>query len=188
MGMIREPQFVLPFLAVFSSSSQAIEWGVQRASEAWGSVALRSPSFRFEETDYYHQSMGSPLTKVLVVFERLFDPAELSLRKRESNRWEDEYHARSPLPVARPLNLDPGYLTEAKLVLATTKDRDHRIYLSHGIYAECTLTYHGGTWRGDRWTYPDYLRDDYRSFLTEARRYYRKRLRECPWGGDDATV
>ena len=30
----------------------------------------------------------------------------------------------------RPLNLDPGYLTPAKLVLASTKDHAHRIYLS----------------------------------------------------------
>ena len=60
------------------------------------------------------------------------DPAELPLLKRRSNDWETEYRDSHPHPEARPLNLDPGYLTEAKLVLATTKDRDHRIYLSQG--------------------------------------------------------
>jgi hypothetical protein len=52
-------------------------------------------------------------------------------------------------PEPRPLNLDPGYLTEAKLVLATTKDRNHRLYLDRGIFAEVTLCYQrgGSGWR-----------------------------------------
>ena len=72
----------------------------------------------------------------LWAFDGLRDPAELVSRKLQSNCWEDAYTAKSSHSEARPLNLDPGYVTEAKLVLATTKDRDHRVYVGQGIFAE----------------------------------------------------
>ncbi len=174
MAAPREHDPVLPILALFAREASALEWGIERASRAWGDVALRSEPFTFAATDYYASTMGSPLTKVLVAFARLFDPAELPLRKRESNRWEVEYSQNHTSPVDRPLNLDPGYLTLAKLILATTKDRDHRIYLGHGIFAECTLAYHKGAWRNQRWTYPDYQLPEYHRFFDTARRYYRE--------------
>jgi hypothetical protein len=84
------------------------------------------------------------------------------------------------LPAARLLNLDPGYLTEAKLVLASTKDHAHRIYLSQGIYAEVTLSYRRGHWRHHDWTYPDYQRSDYQAFFDRCRDYFRR----CVLRGD----
>ena len=41
----------------------------------------------------------------------------------------------------RRVNLDPGLLSLANLILATTKNRSHRIPLFDGIYAELTLLY-----------------------------------------------
>jgi hypothetical protein len=80
-----------------------------------------------------------------------------------------------PCPESRPLNLDPGYLTEAKLVLASTKDRDHRVYLDRGIYAEVTLHYQRGRgWQPRPWTYPDYRSEPYLQFFTRCRQYLRK--------------
>lgn len=76
---------------------------------------------------------------------------------------------------SRPLNLDPGYLTPAKLVLASTKDHAHRIYLRDGIFAEVTLVYRKGKWQPLEWTYPDYRRDDYQQFFTRCR----ERLLNC---------
>jgi hypothetical protein len=73
----------------------------------------------------------------------------------------------------RPLNLDPGYLTPAKLVLASTKDHAHRIYLSRGIYAEVTLFYKDRHWQPREWTFPDYRRADYQEFFSQCRAYLR---------------
>jgi len=77
--------------------------------------------------------------------------------------------------VTRPLNLDPGYLTEAKLVLASTKDHAHRIYLGRGIYAEVTLHYQNGRWQSHDWTYPDFQRPDYHLFFSQCRDFFRRR-------------
>ena len=102
---------------------------------------------------------------------------ELVDRKRTAIAWEAEYAKQGGHSVTRPLNLDPGYLTEAKLVLATTKDRDHRLYLGQGIFGEVTLAYRHGEWSKNPWTYPDYQSAEYHQFFGECRRYFREQKR-----------
>lgn len=163
-------------MATISRYDEAIEWARQRAEAEWGAIALTSDPFMFDNTYYYRDTMGSPLKKVFLAFTDLIDPARLAEIKRLTGQWEDEFNANFEAPEQRPLNLDPGYLTEAKLVLATTKDRDHRIYLSQGIYAEITLHYFQHQWTSHRWTYHDYRREDYHLFFTKCREHVRSLL------------
>jgi len=163
--------------ALFSRYPEVLDWAEQRLVEAWGPVALRSERFAFTWSSYYDATMGPELLKGFLAFERLMDPAELAQRKVESGAIEREAAERFSVAEPRPLNLDPGYITEAKLVLATTKDRDHRIYLSQGIYAEVTLYYHAGTWKSRPWTYPDYGSASYHQFFVDCRNYLRGRYR-----------
>jgi hypothetical protein len=141
-------------------------------------VALASDRFDHRETTYYEATMGPDLQKTFFAFESLIDPAELVECKETSNQWELDYQKLGRHAEPRPLNLDPGYLTEAKLVLATTKDRDHRIYLRDGIFAEVTLHFHRGKWEARPWTYPDYQRADYHEFFLRCREYLRRRTSE----------
>jgi len=67
------------------------------------------------------------------------------------------------------VNLDPGYVTPAKLVLASCKDYTHRAYLARGVYAEPTLAYTGGRWQAHPWTYPDYRTAEYHAFFDRLR-------------------
>jgi hypothetical protein len=131
---IRPHSPVLLFLAAFSRHEEALQWAEQQAVEHWGPVALASEVFSFDQTDYYEPSMGPDLKKILMVFERLIEPNSLVDIKLQTGQWEAEYRQSHNWPEPRPLNLDPGYLTEAKLVLATTKDRNHRLYLDRGIF------------------------------------------------------
>jgi Domain of unknown function (DUF4416) len=180
MGDIHIHPPVLPILAAFSRHEEALDWGRRRAMALWGPVALESPRFSFVETDYYSPSMGGQLKKCFWAFAGLRDPAELVDWKLAANEWESEYASCSVHPEPRPLNLDPGYLTLAKLVLASTKDHAHRIYLGRGIYAEVTLYFKDGVWQHRDWTFPDYRRPDYQEFFSSARQYYRARGREGP--------
>jgi hypothetical protein len=119
--------------------------------------------------------MGCGLIKRFWAFEPLRDSSELSQWKRQSIGWEAEYAELSRHPEPRPLNLDPGYLTLAKLVLASTKDHAHRIYLGQGIFAEVTLNFKDGRWQPRDWTFPDYRRADYHEFFLAARQLLRAR-------------
>ena len=113
----------------------------------WGPLAAESPRFDFHETDYYEPTMGPGLRKTFFTFAELIDPAELVAIKLQTNLWEEQYARGAQHEQPRPLNLDPGYLTLGKLVLASTKDFAHRIYLDRGIYAETTLFYRRHRWQ-----------------------------------------
>jgi hypothetical protein len=180
MGDVLDPAPVLLVLAAFSRHDAALDWSRQRAVEAWGPLALESQRFAFVETDYYALTMGAGLKKCFWAFENLIDPATLVERKLQANAWEADYARDSGHAEHRPLNLDPGYLTPAKLVLASTKDHAHRIYLSRGIYAEVTLFFKDRRWHERDWTFPDYRRADYQQFFTACRDRLRKQQRGAP--------
>jgi hypothetical protein len=178
MGQINQPDFVLPLVCAFSRHESALDWARDRAESHFGPIALASPRFEFHETDYYEATMGAGIRKCFWVFERLADPAQLVEWKILSNAWEDELAAKPALAgiepaESRPLNIDPGYISMAKLVLASTKDYAHRIYLSQGIYAEITLFFRQNKWQPHEWTFPDYQREDYQNFFTNARQWYK---------------
>jgi len=139
-----------------------------------GPVDLESDLWPFDQSDYYSADMGPHLQRWFLSFERLIRPDGLAEIKRYTNALELEIadeclSAESP----RPVNLDPGYLDLTKLVLATTKDRGHRVYLGLGIYAEVTLHFSAGAWQPWPWTYPDYHKPEYHAFLTRVRERYR---------------
>lgn len=171
MGRIASPAPVLPLLAAFSRHDAARSWARARAESDWGPIALVSADFDFSETGYYHATMGVGLRKTFFAFARTIDPGTLPRLKHQSNAWEDEYAALGRHDEPRPLNLDPGYLTLGKLVLASTKGHIQRIYLSDGIYAEVTLVRRHGRWLHYDWTFPDYRQPDYQAFFTECREY-----------------
>jgi hypothetical protein len=171
MGNISSPDQVLLIIAACSRHIEALQWACARSVSEYGKVYSTSEAFNFAETDYYTASMGPNLKKQFFAFETPIDPAALAHIKCTTNQWEAEYAALGRHAEPRPLNLDPGYITPAKLVLASTKDHAHRIYLAGGIYAEVTLSFRAGRWQPLEWTYPDYRREDYQEFFTACRQH-----------------
>ena len=94
--------------------------------------------------------MGAGLRKVFLAVRPAVRSGRAGRREAGDQRWEEEYAAAAGHAEPRPLNLDPGYLTLGKLVLASTKDFAHRIYLGRGIYAEMTLFYRHHRWQAPR--------------------------------------
>jgi hypothetical protein len=178
MGAPTPPSPALLLLAAFSRHEPALAWARDRAEAAWGPVALESPAFEFVATEYYQATMGPDLKKRFFGFERLVDPGQLVDVKLQTNAWETEYAQSADHPEPRPLNLDPGYVTLGKLVLASTKDHAHRIYLARGICAEVTLYYRHRRWHHHEWTFPDYRGEDYQEFFTACRQYLHRRFQE----------
>ncbi|MFZ5832728.1 MAG: DUF4416 family protein [Planctomycetota bacterium] len=168
---------VMALMAAFSRHDAALDWARARLVEQMGPLALESPRFAFEETDYYTATMGAGLRKTFFALQTPFDPADLAEWKLAANRWEAEYAALGRHEEQRPLNLDPGYLTAAKLVLASTKDFAHRIYLRQGIYAEITLCYRRHAWQHHEFTFPDYRRADYQQFFSACRDWLQRQTR-----------
>jgi hypothetical protein len=175
MGHVKKFPPCLQLIAAFSRYEHALEWTWSELKKAFGPIALLSEQYAFRESDYYRRSMGTELLKQFAVLENWYDPGDLAGHKLEANQLETDYAAQFPTDELRPLNIDPGYLTLTKLVLASTKNREHRLYLREGIYAEVTLAFRNQEWQPMPWTYPDYQRDDFRVFFLEARKYLLRR-------------
>lgn len=158
MGEIRPPEPARLIVGLLAKGEEWIAKVEPVLAERFGAPMLASPVWPFTFTDYY----GPGLLRTFRAYGAI-DPAEIVAIKR----WTNEVEARYP---GRPVNLDPGYVTPGKLVLATTKDHAHRVYLSDGIYAEVTLTWTQGTFAPREWTYPDYRTPGTLAFFQEVRR------------------
>ena len=167
---------VIRMCAIITRFDEARQWAIDRIEKSWGVIHRQSPAIPFEAGRFYAETMGSGLSKVIVEVEQFADPAGLADWKLETNRWEAEYAELTNHGVERPLNLDAGYLSQAKLVLATTKDRDHRIYLRDGMFAEVTLNYVAKAWIHHRWSYPSYRTDEIAAFAMQCRQRLREHL------------
>jgi len=139
----------------------------------FGPCDYESASLYFTHTDYYQQEFGSGLKKAFVSFTRLIPPQRLSRIKIITNKIEE----RLSRDGKRRVNIDPGYLDLSKVILATTKDFSHRIYLAGGIYAEVTLFYQAGGFKAWPWTYPDYQTDEYIEIFNLIRGLYAQQIK-----------
>jgi hypothetical protein len=175
MGDIRTPLRVKFFTGVLTSIPELVPRAEERLAAQFGAVDLRSPQFIFDKTHYYDEEMGSPIYRCFLSFEKLMEPSEIAAVKIKTNELESEFAAGYP-DLLRPINLDPGYLEQSKIVLASTKNYYHRILISDGIYAEVTLHFEDGAWRTFPWTFPDYKTDHYHQFFTSLRHLYRDQL------------
>ncbi len=144
-----------------------------RLEKNFGRIDMVSDWMNFDFTDYYTVEMGKPLYRRMFSFKGLIAQRELSRVKLETNRLEASY----TIENKRSVNIDPGYLLNARFVLATGKDYTHRIYIGSGIYADLTLIYQKGTFQSLPWTYPDYAEAEMISFLTRVRQKYGADLR-----------
>ena len=169
MGRPSEPEPVKLLVGMLSAYPGAMAEAEAELVEPLGPVEDRSDLFAHEFTEYYRDEMGHPLGRLFITTERLIRPGDLAGIKRCTNDLEDRIAARGEWPVARPVNLDPGYVTPAKLVLASTKNHSHRLYLADGIYGEVTLLYARGAWQTLPWTYPDYRTEAYHAFFSRVR-------------------
>ncbi len=135
---------------------------------AFGPIDIRGAILDFDFTDYYDAETGFPLMRAFLGFERLISPEELPAIKRLTNALENTFAALPEASCPRPINIDPGYVAPAKLVLASMKNFSHRICLEGGVYAEVTLLFNRG-WQPLPWTFPDYGSGRYFDFLDAAR-------------------
>jgi len=141
----------------------------------FGKIDFESQAIDFNFTDYYRDEMGKPLFRRFISFKKMHNPSSFVNIKLFCIKIEKRYSSEDK----RTINIDPGYLNDAKLVLTTTKDFSHRIYLNKGIYAEVTLCFKGGSFCDFPTTFPDYRTCLYKDIFLTIRNIYRQNLKEC---------
>jgi len=180
MGEIIYPNPVKLIFSVISSKEKYFEDAFNCLRSFFGKIDLMSPYQEFDFTDYYKQEMGGNLKQILISFDKLIKPERLAQIKIDSNQLEISLSNLNKntdsKKINRSINLDPGYITLSKFILASTKNGPARIYLDNGIYAEITLRYIKKSFRAMQWTYRNYSTDLYIDFLNKLREEYKKQL------------
>lgn len=172
-----------PFLPVklvcgiIASRGDAFSRAEERLALFYGPLDSRSPQYPFDFTSYYEKQMGKNLNRMFLSFQKLIEPEKLSMIKLQTNQLEEEI--RVDFEVAhRIVNLDPGYMTPASLIMATTKDFSHRIPLKNGIYGHLEFLFGKNEVRVLDWTYPDLKTKGHQDYFLGVRRLYLSQLRK----------
>ena len=175
MATAREFQKCALVIGVLSTLEDKREEIIKKLEKEFGPIEAASPVLDFPYTDYYDSEMGKRPVRYLLLFENLVDPSDLADIKTKTNQIETTFADENG---NRRVNLDPGTLSLANFILATCKDRSHRIPLKDGIYGETTLIYQDHDFQVLPWTYADYRSDDVRAILRNFRDAYRKKLKK----------
>ncbi len=165
MGKISVPAKAKLFSGIMYRDENVLEKVKEKLVRRFGEIDTESRAFVFDFTDYYEQEMGEELYKKFVVFKRLIRREDIAGIKRFTNSVEDEF----TVDGRRIANIDPGYITKANLILTTTKDFPHRIYLGDGIFAEVTLSFKKDACIFFDWTYPDFRQKEVLRFFLDVR-------------------
>lgn len=178
MGKIRNPLPVKLFFGMLSPDPSLFETSTEILIREYGPLDFSSDVWQWDKTNYYQDEMGTAIFRKFIFFEHVIDPGLLPSIKTFTNGMERDFATMEGERIRRRINLDPGYVTEAKVVLATTKDFSHRLYIGSGLFAEVTLRYS----LRDRmflpldYTYPDYKSEAYQKIFQKARRNLRTAL------------
>ncbi|MFC1631944.1 DUF4416 family protein [Candidatus Omnitrophota bacterium] len=173
MAKAEVPAPVKLVVGAITSEARALVQAKTRLKKKFGPIDFESKPGPFNSTDYYTSEMGPNLSRQFFSFANLIDPGQLAAIKLYTNRLEARLSPKSA-QLKRSINLDPGYISAAKLVLATCKNYAHRIYLDKGIFAEVTLQFHQGGFAAWPWTYPDYQSKEHLKTFTAIRQLYIK--------------
>lgn len=142
--------------------------------KTYGEIDFESQDLPFNYTDYYREEFGKELLRRFVSFKKLVPADSLAKIKNFTNKIEGRFSKE----MRRSVNIDPGFLDLSKLILASTKDYSHRIYLGKGIYAELTLFFKNKTYCPLEWTYPDYRTIEYIAIFNRIREIYARQVKD----------
>ncbi|SEM00435.1 protein of unknown function [Syntrophus gentianae] len=173
MSRPREAEPVKLIMSLFAVDRDVLRNILTCLIETYGGTDFVSGLLSFEYTSYYAAEMGPSLLRRFVSFERLIRPESLPDVKNLTNGLEDRF----AVAGQRTVNIDPGYIAKAHLILATGKGYTHRPYLRDGIYADLTLMYSHKTFSTLPWTYPDYAEKSSIEMFNKIRARYVDQLR-----------
>ena len=173
MGIPERPHKVKLIIGMLSNDIEAMKKAEAMLVRVFGVTDLESGLLDFTHSDYYTKEMGPGLKRKFLSYRKLLELKNIYKVKLTTNMLERKLMKAG----RRSVNIDPGYLDLAKLVLFSTKDYIHRIYLNGGIFAETTLFYKDKKFNAWPWTYPDYASDAYINIFNSIRGLYGEGLR-----------
>lgn len=178
MWTLKKPDRVKLIIGILAANDEMLSGAVDMIKDKFGKCDLESQAWPFRHTEYYAKETGSEIVKKFITVEKLIKPDKLAEIKLKTNKMEAKLSRLPGVIFSRPVNLDPGYIEPSKLVLASTKNFSHRIYIGKNIWAEVTLVYNKGRWMSFEYTFPDHKEERYHGFFSQVRDKLNEQLRQ----------
>jgi len=169
MWKLKDPNPAKLIIGILAANQDCLQAAIEALTSEFGKADLISDTWPFTQTDYYNKETGENILRRFVTIEKLIDIAKLAKIKHTTNKLEKKLAKQLALDLYRPVNLDPGVIEPSKLILATTKNHSHRIYIGKKMFAEVTLVFDRGAWCPLPYTYPDYRLKCYHDFFDKVR-------------------
>ena len=150
MSVPKKPETANLVISFMYKDYDIYEKALKILKKEFGEIKKSSQVFDFDFTNFYEKEFGKDLKKAYFIFGKI-----------EKEHLPDIKHLCFELEMKfsvggnRFVNIDPGYLTKNSFVLASFKERAHRIYLSKGVYADLQLVKENKEWKSFKWTFPD---------------------------------
>jgi hypothetical protein len=165
---------VMPVVSILLSAGEPAGAAREALERRFGPIAMESGTYPFDLSDYYSPEMGECLTRRWLCFSTLLDPSQLPSWKHDCTLLEAGF---ADGEGRRKVNLDPGYLDNGKLVLASFKSAPDKLYIGSGVWAHTCLRYRFGAFEAPDHSFPDFRDGRFNGFLTDARKEFQRLVR-----------
>ncbi len=119
------------FIALMYGSVKKKDKAIEKLTAKFGKINYYSEEYPFNFTDYYEREFGKDLKKQLFIFNKAIEKNDLIDIRNTTEEIEQSFSENGN----RTINIDPGYISETGLVLATKKEKPWKELLGQGIYA-----------------------------------------------------
>ncbi len=167
----RGPEIAVLFVGCLYSSTDIFAAASLELKKTFGKTLFESPPLPWDYTEYYARELAPPVFRKFLFFERPVDASSVVGAKLTAMSMEKGFSRDG----RRQINIDPGYMTLAKVVLVSSKNYSHRIYLGRGVFAEVELFHKDGIFNALPYTYPDYREEVFLTNFIKARSLLKKK-------------
>jgi Domain of unknown function (DUF4416) len=168
----RGPEIAVLFVGCLYSSSDIFNASSLELKEIFGKTLFESAPLLWDYTEYYANELVPPILRKFIFFEQPVDSSVVVDAKFGTMGVE----ARFSRDGKRQINIDPGYMTLAKVVLVSRKNYSHRVHLGRGVFGEVELFHKDGVFNALPYTYPDYRDEAFLKIFVEARTFLKKKI------------
>jgi len=107
--------------------------------DEFGSIKIETEPYDFTQfTKYYNREMGDKIFKKFFIFEKKIEKKDLVEIKKKITEIEGKYSK----DKKRQINLDPGFINNEELTLASFKrGTNYKEDLGNGVYAHKVLEF-----------------------------------------------
>jgi len=153
------------FFGVMFSDRYYYEKVINDLIKNFGEIEKESFEYKFDSfTSYYEEEMGKGLRKKIIVFNKKVNEKDLINTKKFITEIEKKYSEDGE----RKINIDPGYVSKDKVVLASFKKKDFKRDLGNGIYAHEVLRFEDGMVKVFWHTFPDFKNHKVQEFFLSS--------------------